>query len=186
MDCIGAWTAKPTGQGMVRLPYTMSKEEVEKHNESLRQPPDAAFVEKAVADIPGFCSYLENRLGLTERVPQQFDPRWLTAEGLAQSKGEFEDFVEPGEWSVYLARDPDTYLKTFKPTSPVDRSVGMSFGMFQGEELFKELGAKWNGKNGGTDEGPIVPGFPLLSRLFDVTSDATYQPGEVGVRQIYR
>jgi len=178
-DCIGAWKTKPTAQGMVRLPYTMSKEEVEKHNESLRQPPDSAFIEKAVADIPVFCSYLEKRLGLTERDPWQFDPRWLTAEGLAQSKGDFEDFVEPGEWSVFLARDPDTYAKTFKPTSPVDRSVGMSFGMFQGEELFKELGAESNKNNLGRDESSIVPGFPLLSRLSDVTSDATYPPGEV-------
>lgn len=53
-------------------------------------------MENAVADIPAFCSYLEKRLGLTERDPQQFDPHWLTAEGLAQSKGEFEDFLEPG------------------------------------------------------------------------------------------
>jgi hypothetical protein len=143
------------------------------------QPPDSAFIEKAVADIPVFCSYLEKRLGLTERDPWQFDPRWLTAEGLAQSKGDFEDFVEPGEWSVFLARDPDTYAKTFKPTSPVDRSVGMSFGMFQGEELFKELAAESNKNNLGRDESSIVPGFPLLSRLSDVTSDATYQPGEV-------
>jgi len=178
-DCIGAWKTKPTAQGMVRLPYTMSKEEVEKHNESLRQPPDSAFIEKAVADIPAFCSYLEKRLGLTEPDPRQFDPRWLTAEGLAQSKEDFEDFVEPGEWSVFLTRDPDTYAKTFKPTSPVDRSVGMSFGMFQGEELFKELGAESNKNNLGRDESSIVPGFPLLSRLSDVTSDATYQPGEV-------
>lgn len=178
-DCIVAWKTKPTAQGMVRLPYTMSKEEVEKHNESLRQPPDSAFIEKAVADIPVFCSYLEKRLGLTERDPRQFDPRWLTAEGLAQSKGDFEDFVEPGEWSVFLARDPDSYAKTFKPTSPVDRSVGMSFGMFQGEELFKELGAASNKNNLGRDESSIVPGFPLLSRLSDVTSDATYEPSEV-------
>jgi len=177
-DCIGAWKAKPTGQGMVRLPYTMSKEEVEKHNESIRQPPDAAFIEKAVADIPAFCSYLENRLGLTERDSQQFDPRWLTVEGLAQSKGEFEDFVEPGTWSVFLARDPDTYAKTSKPTSPADRSLGMSFDMFEHNELFKELGAEWN-SNSGTEQSPIVPGFPMLSRLSDIASDATYQPGEV-------
>src|ERR1043166_3134943 len=89
-DCIGAWKEKPTGQGMVLLPYTMSKEEIETHNESLRQPPDAAFIEKAVADIPAFCSYLEKRLGLTERDRQQFNPRWLTAEGLAHSKGDFQ------------------------------------------------------------------------------------------------
>jgi len=181
-DCIGAWKAKPTSQGIVILPpdKAMSPAEIERHNQSLRQPPDSAFIEKAVADIPAFCSYLEKRLRLTERAPQQFDARWLTAEGLAQSKGDFEDFLEPGTWSVFLARDPDTYAKTFKPTSPVDRSVGMSFGMFQGEELFKELGVKWRDSNGiEADAAPVVPGFPLLSRLCDITSDATYQPDEV-------
>jgi len=159
-DCIGAFKAKPTGQGMVLLPYTMSEQEIEKHNQSLRQPPDAAFIEKAVADIPVFCSYLEKQLGLTERDPQQFDPRWLTAEGLAQSKGEFEDFLEPGTWSVFLARDPDAYAKTSKPTSPKDRSLSMGIGMFQQNDLFNELGAA-------TEESPIIPGFPLLSRLSD-------------------
>jgi len=171
-DCIGAFKAKPTGQGMVLLPYTMSEQEIEKHNQSLRQPPDAAFIEKAVADIPVFCSYLEKRLGLTERDPQQFDPRWLTAEGLAQSKGEFEDFLEPGTWSVFLARDPDAYAKTSKPTSPKDRSLSMGIGMFQQNDLFNELGAA-------TEESPIIPGFPLLSRLSDISSDAVYEPGEV-------
>ena len=38
-----------------------------------------------------------------------------------------------------------------------------------------ELEAESNSNN----EGPTVPGFPLLSRLTDVTSDATYQPSEV-------
>ena len=180
-DCIAAWKAKPTSYGMVILPpdSAMSAEEIEKHNQSLRQPPDPAFIEKAVADIPVFCSYVEKRLGLTERDPQQFDPHWLTADGLAQSKGEFEDFLEPGTWSIFLARDPDTYAKTFKPTSPVDRNLGMSVGMFQNDELFTELGAELNSNSGGTDKGPIVPGFPLLSRLSDITSDATYQPDEV-------
>jgi len=52
-------------------------------------------MEKAVADIPLFCSYLEKRLGLTGHESQQFDPGWLTAKGLAESKGEFEDFMDP-------------------------------------------------------------------------------------------
>lgn len=167
-DCIGAWKAKPTGSGFVRLPYTMSEQEIEKHNQSLRQPPDAAFIEKAVADIPVFCSYLERRLGLMERAPQQFDPRWLTTEGLAQSKGEFEDFFEPGTWSVFLARDPDAYVKTSKPTSPEDRSLGLSMSMFEQEDLFMELGVAEDSHD-----------FPLLSRLTDYTSDATYKPNEV-------
>ena len=93
-DCIGAWKAKPNLTGTVRLTTPVSDEEIRKHNEALRQPPDPEFIEKAVADIPVFCTYLEMRLGLKDREPQQFDPRWLTAEGLAQSKGEFEDFLE--------------------------------------------------------------------------------------------
>jgi hypothetical protein len=181
-DCIAAWKNKPTSQGLVMLPpdKAMSPEEIERHNQSLRQPPASAFVEKAVADIPAFCSYLEKRLALTEQAPQQFDPRWLTAEGLAQSKGDYEDFVEPGTWSVFLARDPDTYAKTFKPTSQVDRSVGLSFGMFQGDELFSQLGVKWKGVSGeDMDVACVIPGFPMLSRLCDVVQDATYQPDEV-------
>jgi hypothetical protein len=178
-DCIGAWKAKPTGEGIVRLPPEMVPQDIEKYNQSLRQPPDAAFIEKAVADIPVFCSYLENRLGLTVRDPQQFDPRWLTAAGLAESKGEFEDFLEPGTWSVFLARDPAAYAKTFKPTSPTDRSLGLSMTMSQQNDLFKELGAEWSSQNAAPEEDPIVPGFPLLSRLSDITSDATYEPNEV-------
>lgn len=173
-DCIGAFKAKPTFHGIVRLPSNMSSEEIEKYNQSLRQPPDSAFIEKAVADIPLFCSHLEKRLGLTEREPQQFDPRWLTAEGLAQSKGEFEEFLDPGTWSVFLARDPDAYPKAFKPTSPVDRSLSIGISTSQRDDLFAELGAKWDSNNNSTDEGTIVPGFPLLSRLSDETSDATY------------
>lgn len=178
-DCIGAWKAKPTGEGIVRLPSEMSPQDIEKYNQSNRQPPDPAFIEKAVADIPVFCSYLEKRLGLTERVPQQFDRRWLTAEGLAQSKGEFEDFLEPGTWSVFLTRDPSTYAKTFKPTSPADRSLGLSMTMSQQDDLFEELGATWNSGNSATEENPIIPRFPLLSRLSDISSDATYEPNEV-------
>ncbi len=178
-DCIGAWKAKPTGEGIVRLPPEMVPQDIEKYNQSLRKPPDPAFIEKAVADIPVFCSYLENRLGLTERDPQQFDQRWITAEGLAQSKGEFEDFLEPGTWSVFLARDPDKFAKTFKPTSPIDRSLGLSMTMSQQGDLFKELGAEGNIQNAATEDSPIIPGFPLLSRFSDITSDATYAPDEV-------
>jgi hypothetical protein len=64
-DCIGAFKAKPTSYGMIRLPSEMSPQDIEKYNQSLRQPPDPAFIEKAVADIPVFCSYLEKRPKLT-------------------------------------------------------------------------------------------------------------------------
>ena len=51
--------------------------------------------------------------------------------------------------------------------------------MAQRDELFKELGAEWSSRNDLSDESPVIPGYPLLSRLSDVTSDATYEPGEV-------
>lgn len=55
----------------------------------------------------------------------------------------------------------------------------MGIGMFRQEDLFNELGAKWNSQNAATEESPIIPGFPLLSRLSDISSDAVYEPGEV-------
>jgi hypothetical protein len=86
-------------------------------------------MKKAVADIPVFCTYLERRLGLQERMTTDFDPRWLTREGLAQSRGEFEEFIEPGSWTVFLARDPNTYANTFQPTSSADRSLSIGIRM---------------------------------------------------------
>jgi hypothetical protein len=120
----------------------------------------------------------EKRLGLTERDPQRFDPGWLTAKGLAESKGEFEDFLAPGIWSVFLARDTRAYAKTFQPTSPADRSLSMGIGVFQSDESFKELGAERNQVSAGIGEGSLS-GFPLLSRLSDPTDDGIYEPDEV-------
>jgi hypothetical protein len=145
-----------------RMP--MSEQDIEKHSQSLRQPSDATFIEKTVADIPVFCSYLEKRLGLTERDPQQFNPRRLTAERTSP------DFLEPGTSSVFLARAPDTYDKTFKPTSPIDRSLNLGMTMSQQDDLFKELGAKLNSQNATPN-----PGFPILSRLSDFTLDPIYE-----------
>jgi hypothetical protein len=170
-DCIGAWPSK--GGFIKRIPGTEEK----KLEDSVRNPPqaDPAFVKKAVADIPVFCAYLEQRLGLQERITTDFDPRWLTREGLAQSRGEFEEFIEPGSWTVFLARDPNTYAKTFQPTSSADRSLSIGIGMFQCDELLKELGAKWN------DAAQLLalPEFPLLSRFPDIASDAVYLPDEI-------
>jgi hypothetical protein len=49
--------------------------------------------------------------------------------------------------------------------------------MFESDELFKELGGKWN-KDG---QLLILPDFPALSRFPDIVSDAVYQPDEVGL-----
>jgi len=170
-DCIGAWPSK--GAFIRRIPGAEEK----KLEDSVRNPPqtEPAFVKKAVADIPIFCTYLEQRLGLQERITTDFDPHWLSRDGLAQSRGEFEEFIEPGSWTVFLARDPNTYAKTFQPTSSADRSLSIGIGMFQCDELLKELGAKWN------DAGQLLalPDFSLLSRFPDIASDAVYLPDEI-------
>jgi hypothetical protein len=171
--CIAPMAAKPT------LYAPITSEEA-KHNleDAIRNPPkaDPEFVKKAMADIPSLCGFLEKKLGLQDKNPVDFDQRWLTREGLAQSRTEFEEFFEPGSWSVFLAREPEVYAKTFAPTSPSDRHLSIGIGMFEHDALFKELGARW--ESGGEREPPL-PDYPLLSRLDDITSDATYAPDDV-------
>jgi len=180
-DCISPLAKKPEFIGLRRIPNPgLSEKELQEHNDALRRPPDPAFVQEAVADIPIFCAYLEKRLELTERPPQEFDAAWLTVVGLAQSKGEFEDFVDPGIWSVFLARDPNRYAKTFKPTSDVDRSLSMGLSSGQRDELFKELGADWStGDSSSGKASPLIAAFPLLSRFDDETNDVLFEVDEV-------
>ena len=146
--------------------------------DSIRNPPkaDPEFVKKAMADIPSFCEYVEKTLGLEEKIPVDFNPRWLTREGLEQSRGEFEEFIEPGDWPVFLARDPKVYAKTGKETSQMDRRLSLGIGMSEQGRLFKELGARWERDR---ESQPLLPDYPLLSRLDDITSDAFYEPDEI-------
>jgi hypothetical protein len=51
--------------------------------------------------------------------------------------------------------------------------------MFQCDELFKELGAKWDTEKRSARRQTVLPKFPLLSRLSDIASDAVYEPNEV-------
>ncbi len=186
--CIAAMPAKlfagyssfsgSSSPGWTFYPPITSEVEIKNLEEAIRNPPkpDPVLVKKAIADIPTFCGYLEQRLGLQEKASLDFDPQWLTREGLAQSRGEFEEFFEPGSWSVFLARDPKVYPKMSKPTSPADRSLRMGIEMSEHDALFKELGARW--ETGG-ERQPVLKDYPLLSRLDEITSDATYAPEEV-------
>lgn len=171
--CIAAIAAK----GFTGYAPILSEEGMKALEEAIRNPPkaDPEFVKKAMADIPNFCGYLEKRLGLTDKAPVDFDPRWLTREGLAESRGELDDFFEPGDWSVFLARDPVLFAKTSR-TSPADRALRFGIGMLEHGELFTELGAEWKDRD---QQQPALTQYPLLSRLGDITSNATYAPDEV-------
>ena len=172
-NCLTALPSKPTFMAPI-----VSAEDKKALEDSIRNPPkaDPEFVKKAMADIPSFCEYLEKTLGLGEETPVDFDPRWLTREGLEKSRGEFEEFVERGDWPVFLARDPKLYARTGKQTSQLDRTLSIGIGMSEQGTLFKELGARWEN---GAERQPPLPNYPLLSRLDDITSDVIYEPDEI-------
>jgi len=174
--CIGAMPGRPTF-----YPTLSTPQDFENLASAIQNPPkpDPDFVKRAMSDIPRFCLYLETALGLTEKPTQDFDQEWLTAEGLAHCGGEFDDFVERGSWSVFLARQPDKYGHDFKPTSSDDRSINFGISMFEHDALFIDLGADWTKYQQSGGAGPILPNYPLLSRLDDISNDAVYQPTEV-------
>jgi hypothetical protein len=122
-------------------------------------------------------AYIEERLGLAGKPALDFDSRWLTREGLAASRGQFEDYWEPGSWSVFLARKPQQYAGKFEPTSPQDRPLGLGIAAYEVDALFDELNPGWEAFQG--EEGPVIPAYPLLSRLSDMTADALYERNEV-------
>jgi hypothetical protein len=173
-DCIGAMPGKPTFYTPITTPEERSNFEV-----LARNPPQAnpEFVKRAMLDAPKFSAYLEQRLGLRDKPSLDFDPHWLTREGLAASRGEFEDFWEPGDRSIFLARNPEEYAKTSKPTSPIDRDLALRIGMFEEDALLSELDAESSQRSGISSSS--VPWYPLLSRLRDITDDALYGPGEI-------
>jgi hypothetical protein len=179
-NCVGAWASK--GGFPRRYFHVATGGEIDKRDEDFAfDPPksDPALVKKAVTDIPALCIYLEQRLALTEKLPIDFDSAWLTRQGLAQSRGEFEDFFEPGTWDVYLALKPKLYAKLFQPTSTADRPLGFGVDLSEQETLFDELGTQSNNRNAQRQEKTTLPEYPLLSRLADIASDAIYQPKEV-------
>jgi hypothetical protein len=177
--CIAAFPGKPGKP--VFITALPKAEDLKKLEQLLRNPPsaDPEFVKRAIADIPRFCDYLEKRLGLIEKPAQDFDPRWLTREGLLASRGQFEDYLEPGSWAVFLARRPGEYAKGSRPTSDADRDLGMGIGADANGELLKELGANWEQYDNNGRKGPLVHEFPLMSRLNDESEDTVYEPREV-------
>jgi hypothetical protein len=179
-NCVGAWASK--GGFPRRYFHVATGGEIDKTGEGFALDPpksDPALVQKAVADIPALCTYLEQRLALTDKIPIDFDSAWLTRQRLAQLRGEFEDFFEPGTWDVYLALKPKIYAKLFQPTSTADRPLGFGVDLSEQETLFDELEAQSNNRTAQRQEKTTLPEYPLLSRLVDIASDAIYQPKEV-------
>jgi len=169
------------GKPLVAMPFTTDEQRRRFEEDLARNPPhaDPEFVKRALSDVPRFAAYLEQRLGLAGKPSLDFDSQWLTQQGLAASRGQFEDYWEPSDRLAFLARDPQEYARTSKPTSPVDRDLTFGIGTFEEDALLAELGADWESYQRSGMDGALVPAYPLLSRLNDISDDALYEPGEV-------
>jgi len=171
-DCIGAIQAMP------ELKAQATEDEQEKFRASLYKVvhPDAEFVKQAMRDVPSLAAFIEARLNLRGKTSLEFDPQWLTLEGLASSRGQFEDYWEPHDWKVSLVRKPQEHPGTLDPTSSHDRHLAISIALYQVDALFNELNPAWESFQG---EGPVVPAYPLLSQFSDMTASPVFEPGEV-------
>jgi hypothetical protein len=141
--------------------------------------PDIDFVNRAVADIPAFCLHLEKFLGLKDKPPVDFEEEWLTEEGLAKSRGEFEDFIDPGAWSICLLRDPTSYLTNFCETP--DDSVFLSFEIGYGgiRALKGELSPTEQVREKKPQPATALPNYPLLSKFPEPWDDVAYEPADI-------
>lgn len=180
-DCISAFPAKPGFYSPVNPDGSaMNQEQFKAMIEKARAArPDPAFVAKAMEDAPRFCAWLEKRLGLEQKAPQQFESQWLTRDGLANSRGPYEEFFEPGEWSVVLTAHADQGASADRETAPGDRTLSMGITMRENDSLFKDLGADWEKYQARGGTGPILPRYPLISRFGDIADDTVYRPEEI-------
>ncbi|MBZ5504757.1 MAG: hypothetical protein LAO78_04635 [Acidobacteriia bacterium] len=172
-DCIVAMPAMPD---FTTPPITPDEQEKLQAMLYKVTHPDAEFVKRALADAAKLAAYIEDRLNLSGKPSLDFNPQWLTREGLAASRGQFEDYWEPGSWTVFLARKPQEYAGKSEPTSARDRPLAMGIVGYEIDALFNELSPGWEAFQG---EGPVIPAYPLLSRFSDMAADALYEPQEV-------
>jgi len=174
-DCM---IAMPETPPYVAPPVAADETERLKWLASVLPQRDADFQRRATLDAPRLAAYIEQRLKLAGRPSLDFDPQWLTREGLAASRGDFEDYWEHGSWSVFLARKPREYQTRLQPTSSQDRPLAMGISTDEVDALYDELSPGWEDSG---EPDPIIPAFPMLSRLSNITAEALYEPDEVDI-----
>lgn len=167
---ISAYKRKPTFQGIIAITSEEVRQQLEEEDTELLTP-DPEFIQRCVEDIPALCGYIEKQFGLEGVEPTDFSEGWLTAEVLAHSRGEFEDFHERGTHIPYLARDPDRYAKDLKPTSEADLQLHINVSL----PSVETPGPHWTEIRPatGVSECPLLSGFP------PPWDDGTYQPEQI-------
>ena len=167
---ISAYKRKPTFQGIIAITSEEVRQQLEKEDTELLTP-DSDFIQRCVEDIPALCAYIEKEFGLEGVAPTDFSEKWLTAEGLAYSRGEFEDFHDRGTHVPYLARDPDRYAKDFKPTSEADLELHICVSLPSVETPGPNCSEIRPAT--GVSQCPLLLGFPMP------WDDGTYQAEQI-------
>jgi len=168
---LSAYKRAPTFRGIIAISSEEVKQQWEKEKAELLTP-DPDFIQRCVEDIPNLCAFIEKRMGLEGVAPTDFSEEWLTKEGLARCRGEFEDFYDRGTHVPYLARDPDRYAEDLKPSSEAD----LPLSIFVSSPSIET--------RTGSDSAEIKPATgvsecPLLLEFPAPWDDGTYQPGQI-------
>jgi len=158
---ISAYKRKSRFRGIIAITSEEVRQQLEKEDAELLTP-DPAFMQRCVEDIPALCAHIEKQLGLEDVAPTEFSEEWLTAEGLARCRGEFEDFYDRGTHVPYLARDPDRYAKDFKPTSEADLQLHINVSL-PSVQIETPAGPTTSEERPatGVSECPLLLGFPM-------------------------
>jgi hypothetical protein len=91
----------------------------------LHETPLSAQVneEEVSSDLEQLAIQIEKQLGLRDVSPMPFSDWLLTKEGLRQSRGPFEDFLDGGQRLAYLIVDP----KSLEVCTATEADIGLHF-----------------------------------------------------------
>jgi len=167
---ISAYKRKPR-PGLIAISSEEVRQQWEKEKAELLTP-DPDFIQRCIEDIPALCAYIEKQLGLEGVAPSDFSEEWLTAEGLAHCRGEFEDFYDRGTHVPYLARNPDRHARDFKPTSETDLQLHIHVSL---PSVKTRNAANYSEIQPATG----VSQCPLLLSFPEPWDDGTYQPEQI-------
>jgi hypothetical protein len=141
--------------------------------------PSAEFVDRALADVPFLCSYLEKKLGLKGLPEKSFDPR-LLAPSDPPTPDATPDFYEPG---MHVARIVFGSSTTKGPESTDKYLLHFSIREAEWREIHREILDSGSLYRDLTRPGTESVFFPLLSRI-EETESAYFKREEVeGLRQ---
>jgi hypothetical protein len=183
-NCISAFASQPGYVGFTRSGKNDDSVDMDdllkKFEEIAKNPPkaDPEFVKKALADIPQFCRFLDEKLGLKDKEPQQFNSQWLTKAGLRKYPTGNEDFMEGGSWSVALSREPEKLGDDRTATAATAQYLNFGVGDTEMTSILEELGVNWDEYQNANDMGVVASNYRQLAKLVDETADIYYAPEE--------